>query len=79
MTCAWWNYIWLNEGFATLFEYLLVEKLYPDYRINDYFNVNKVQGAFRADSLESSHPMTFDGPTATLIIYDKGEWLIMFL
>lgn len=72
VTCQWWNYIWLNEGFATVFEYLLVEMEYPQFRMRDLFNVIKVQGAFRPDALESSHPMTFDGQTQSLIIYDKG-------
>lgn len=42
----------LNEGYVTLFEYLLVEREYPELRMRDLFNVIKVQGAFRPDSLE---------------------------
>ncbi|KAJ6646807.1 Aminopeptidase N, partial [Pseudolycoriella hygida] len=79
VTCKWWNYIWLNEGYATVFEYLLVEREYPELRMRDLFNVIKVQGAFRPDALESSHPMTFDGQTQSLIIYDKaGSVIRMF-
>lgn len=73
VTCRWWEYIWLNEGFATLFEYLLVDNVYPTYRMRDYFNVQKVQNALLVDSVEL-HPMTFDGSTNSRIIYDKGEF-----
>lgn len=62
----------MNEGFATLFEYLLVGNVYPELRMNDYFSVYKVQNAMQVDALESSHPMTYDGSTITRIIYDKG-------
>lgn len=73
VTCEWWSYIWLNEGFATLFEYLLVDKVHEGLRMHDFFNVEKVQNAFKVDSVESSHPMTYDGSTITGIIYDKGN------
>jgi aminopeptidase N len=62
---------WLNEGFATLFEYLLVENVHKDMRMRDYFNIYKVQNAFIVDSVDSIHPMTFDGPRNTRIVYDK--------
>jgi aminopeptidase N len=73
VTLEWWNYTWLNEGFATLFEYLLVERVYPNYRIRDFFNVVKVHNSMVIDSVESTHPITWNGPTIGPIIYDKGE------
>jgi aminopeptidase N len=71
VTCKWWDQTWLNEGMATVFEYLLVGNLYEDMRMRDLFNVNKVQNAFQTDSVESTHPMTFDGPRNSRIVYDK--------
>ncbi|XP_037033807.1 putative aminopeptidase-2 [Bradysia coprophila] len=79
VTCKWWNYIWLNEGYATVFEYLLVDRQYPELRMNELFSIINVQGAFRPDSLESSHPMTYNGQTQSLIIYNKaGSVIRMF-
>jgi aminopeptidase N len=74
VTLEWWNYTWLNEGFATLFEYLLVENVYPNYRIRDFFNVVKVHNSMVIDSVESTHPLTYAGSTIGQIIYDKGEF-----
>lgn len=63
----------LNEGFATVFEYLLVDREYSDLRMNELFTIINVQGAFRPDSLQSTHPMTYNGNTQGLIIYNKGN------
>lgn len=74
VTCKWWNYIWLNEGFATVFEYLLPELVDGEGRFRDYFNVRTLQNALLVDS-EETHPMTYDGSTNSRIIYDKCEFL----
>lgn len=56
-----------------MLEYLLVDREYPDLRMNELFSVIKVQGAFRPDSLESAHPMTYNGQMQRSIVYDKGN------
>ena len=64
VTCEWWDYIWLNEGFATLFEYHLMGMMYPDWRVKDLFNVRTLQSAFRSDSRDATRAMT---PTPSLL------------
>lgn len=80
VTCQWWDTLWLNEGFATLFEYLLTEKLYPKTRAQELFNVHKLQLTLKVDSLESTNSMTFDGNGLYEINYYKGKlapWFII--
>lgn len=40
VTCSSWNYVWLNEAFATLFEYFAVDVVRYYIRI-DFLFVNQ--------------------------------------
>lgn len=80
VTPEWWSYIWLNEGFATFFEYYLIDILEPSWRVMEQFNVETLQNALYVDSLDTTRPMTFDAGTPEEIdalfddiAYAKGE------
>jgi aminopeptidase N len=58
VTMEWWDYIWLNEGFATFFEYHVTDLKFPYWRMRDFFNIRSLQSTFRSDSREQTRPMT---------------------
>jgi aminopeptidase N len=54
----WWNYNWLSEGFATMFEGYITDKLFPEWRYGESFLLNTVQRkAFEADAVEAVRPI----------------------
>lgn len=69
------EFLWLNEGFATLFEYQLVDKIHPDLRQRDFFNVEKKHKAFIVDSYDSSTPAWGESGEMMIreMVYDKRE------
>lgn len=41
MTMDWWDDLWLNEGFASFFEYVGVEQAEPDWgMVSTYYIIN---------------------------------------
>jgi puromycin-sensitive aminopeptidase len=57
VTMAWWDDLWLNEGFASWAENWGIELLYPDYAMWDQFTAGHLVRALSLDSLKSSHPI----------------------
>ncbi|KAL0111090.1 hypothetical protein PUN28_012804 [Cardiocondyla obscurior] len=58
VTCEWWEYIWLNEGFAQYFEWFASDQILPKYKFMDQFVVYELQSALLKDASTSAHPMT---------------------
>lgn len=57
VTMHWWTDLWLNEGFASWIEYLVLAKLFPGWHMwTQYVGEDQLLG-LRADSLESTHPV----------------------
>ncbi len=76
VTCASWSDIWVNEGFASYSEYLMLENLYPGQQQSDMLdrhdNVKSVPdgSVWVEDSLDDGR--IFSGR----LTYDKGASII---
>ncbi|XP_034485276.1 aminopeptidase N [Drosophila innubila] len=69
----WWSYLWLKEGFATLFEHLAVDLAYPEWDIFQTFHAASYQSAMIADASPSARPMTYfvEKPSEISLLYDS--------
>lgn len=82
VTTAWWDDIWLNEGFASWMANKIVNQYHPEWKM-DIGELNSYQRAMDTDALVSSRKVrqpilsnddianAFDG-----ITYDKGSALL---
>ncbi|GAB1862311.1 hypothetical protein CAJAP_03390 [Camponotus japonicus] len=56
----WWSHVWLNEGFATFFEEYILNQIFEDWRVMEYFVVNTQQSALHNDIARNMKPITFE-------------------
>ncbi|VEU39903.1 unnamed protein product [Pseudo-nitzschia multistriata] len=57
VTMAWWDDLWLNEGFASWAENYAADEIYPEYQMWDQFCSGALQTALVLDGMLSSHPI----------------------
>jgi aminopeptidase N len=85
VTMAWWDDLWLNEGFASWMEVKAAERLHPEWQ--PWLNrAGAKQRAMRDDARRSSHPIeqaVADESEASAafdnITYLKGQQVIRML
>ncbi|EIW81938.1 hypothetical protein CONPUDRAFT_81582 [Coniophora puteana RWD-64-598 SS2] len=62
-TMEWWDNLYLNEGFATFMgEYIIVARLYPEWKVDSEFLTTDLASALILDAKPSSHPIEVPCP-----------------
>ena len=57
VTMAWWDDLWLNEGFASWMEVKAVDALFPEWGMWELFQSEDRNEALEMDALASTHPI----------------------
>jgi tricorn protease interacting factor F2/3 len=60
VTMKWWNDLWLNESFATLMSYKVVDAAFPGWNVWQDFLIDETSPAMSMDSLRNTHPIEAD-------------------
>ncbi|MBE0315714.1 M1 family metallopeptidase [Xanthomonas citri] len=86
VTMAWWDDLWLNEGFANWMEARTTHKLHPEWDIDNTGAAFKSRAAMQRDAYVTTHPVVQHVATVEQasqafdqITYDKGEAVIAML
>ncbi|NXG44487.1 AMPE aminopeptidase, partial [Psilopogon haemacephalus] len=72
VTMDWWDDLWLNEGFATYFEYLGANASEPDWQMLEQVLTDDVLPVMKDDSLLSSHSVVVEvsSPAEITSVFD---------
>ncbi|KAH8346509.1 hypothetical protein KR084_001696 [Drosophila pseudotakahashii] len=72
----WWSFLWLKEGFATLFENLAVDLAYPEWDIFQTFHAGSYQSALVNDASANARPMSYfvQKPSEIALLYDSVSY-----
>ncbi|WDM76301.1 M1 family metallopeptidase [Xanthomonas cucurbitae] len=86
VTMAWWDDLWLNEGFANWMEARTTAKLHPEWDIDKTGPAYKSRNAMALDAYATTHPVVQHVATVEqasqafdAITYDKGEAVVGML
>lgn len=86
LTMAWWDDLWLNEGFANWMEARTTAKVHPEWDIDKTGPAQKSRAAMLRDAYATTHPVVQHVATVEqasqafdAITYEKGEAVIAML
>lgn len=75
ITCRDWHHIWLNEGFATYSEALMVEAMLGTDALHSYMNAIEYYGPGSIYVRDTTYAWNI----LDIIVYDKGGWVLHML
>ncbi len=85
VTMAWWDDLWLNEGFASWMENKVTDHFHPEWKIW-LQTLGAKQGAMQEDARDGTHPIitpildvTQASSAFDMITYEKGAAVIRML
>ncbi|CAH8474368.1 unnamed protein product [Schistosoma curassoni] len=86
VTMKWWDNLWLNEGFASFFEYIGVQLLHPEWKVDELFILDELIRVLDRDTSMKSRPVIYSVNTTTQIksmfdifTYSKGASLVWMM
>lgn len=73
VTCEWWSYTWLNEGFARFFQFFGTAFVETTWALEQQFVVDQLHVALAYDSAENSRALSHDvnSPAEISSIFDS--------
>lgn len=79
VTTHWWSDTFLNEGFATYYEYFGAAQVLPDWELDKQFVIDEVHYGLSADQTLSSTPLSYEASSPAevsarfgTVSYSKG-------
>ncbi|KAL9669853.1 hypothetical protein QQ045_007403 [Rhodiola kirilowii] len=88
VTMKWWKYFWLNEGFATWFNYYAVDQIFPEWEIWAYFTEKHGAASLVSNTDSRSIPIEVEVNSfkdlyavmnSPVIMYHKAAYIIQML
>lgn len=86
VTCRWWDELWLNEAMARFLQFKAVDKMFPDWDVNNQFLTSYQIPVMYDDGFGTSSPVQNEVLTPaqinsafSSITYDKGSSLLRML
>jgi puromycin-sensitive aminopeptidase len=86
VTMEWWTHLWLNESFASFMAYIVLDELFPEWKIWTRFVMHDHANALHLDSLKNTHPIEVEvhhpdqiSEIFDAISYDKGASVLRML
>lgn len=82
----WWDSIWLNEGFASIIPYIILNEEFPHWGIMTNYHMGETMPALESDSNPTTHPICCEANSPEEIealfdeiCYSKASALIFML